>query len=42
MDQVISFIQKLIDEEAAYQVDGDVYFRVNADQELWIFISPKN
>ena len=32
MDQVIAFIQKLIDEDAAYQVDGDVYFRVNADK----------
>lgn len=32
MDQVIAFIQKLIDLGAAYQVGGDVYFRVNADQ----------
>ena len=33
MDQVIAFIQKLIDEGAAYQVDGDVYFRVSADSK---------
>lgn len=33
MDEVIAFIQKLIDLGAAYQVDGDVYFRVNADKK---------
>lgn len=31
MDEIISFIQKLIDRGAAYQVDGDVYFRVMSD-----------
>lgn len=31
MDEIISFIQKLIDCGAAYQVDGDVYFRVMSD-----------
>ena len=33
MDQVIAFIQKLIDVGAAYQVGGDVYFRVDADKK---------
>ena len=33
MDQVIAFIQKLIDDGDAYQVDGDVYFRVSADSK---------
>lgn len=33
MDEVIAFIQKLIDLGAAYQVGGDVYFRVNADKK---------
>lgn len=33
MDHIIQFIQKLIDEGAAYQVDGDVYFRVSADDK---------
>ncbi len=32
MDQIIAFIQKLIDKGAAYQVDGDVYFRIESDQ----------
>ncbi|MBB5183640.1 cysteine--tRNA ligase [Catenisphaera adipataccumulans] len=31
MDQIIAFIQELIDAGAAYRVDGDVYFRVDAD-----------
>ena len=31
MDQVIAFIQQLIEKDAAYQVDGDVYFRVKSD-----------
>ena len=31
MDEIISFMQKLIDRGAAYQVDGDVYFRVMSD-----------
>ena len=31
MDEIISFIQKLTDRGAAYQVDGDVYFRVMSD-----------
>ncbi len=31
MDQIIAFIQKLIDNGAAYQVGGDVYFRVSSD-----------
>ena len=32
MDRIIAFIETLIEKEAAYQVDGDVYFRVNADK----------
>lgn len=31
MPQVIAFIERLIEEGAAYQVDGDVYFRVEKD-----------
>ncbi len=31
MDQIINFIQQLIDAGAAYQVGGDVYFRVQSD-----------
>lgn len=31
MEEIIAFIQKLIDNGAAYQVDGDVYFRVMSD-----------
>ena len=31
MDEIIAFIQKLIDKGAAYQVDGDVYFRIESD-----------
>ena len=29
MDHIYDFIQKLIDKDMAYEVDGDVYFRVN-------------
>ena len=32
MDQIIAFIQELIDKGAAYQVGGDVYFRVESDK----------
>lgn len=32
MDQIIAFIADLVDKGAAYAVDGDVYFRVNADK----------
>lgn len=31
MDQIIDFIDQLIQAGAAYQVDGDVYFRVESD-----------
>lgn len=31
MDQIIAFIDKLVQQGAAYQVDGDVYFRVASD-----------
>ncbi|MDO4465768.1 MAG: cysteine--tRNA ligase [Bacillota bacterium] len=31
MQQIIDFIQTLIDKGAAYQVDGDVYFRIASD-----------
>ncbi|MBQ0065899.1 MAG: cysteine--tRNA ligase [Firmicutes bacterium] len=31
MQQIIDFIQELIDKGAAYQVDGDVYFRIASD-----------
>lgn len=31
MQQIIDFIQTLIDKGAAYQVDGDVYFRIESD-----------
>lgn len=30
MDEIIEFIADLVEKEAAYVVDGDVYFRVNA------------
>ena len=30
MDEIIAFIGDLVEKEAAYVVDGDVYFRVNA------------
>ena len=30
MDEIIVFIAELVEKEAAYVVDGDVYFRVNA------------
>lgn len=33
MEQVIDFIQQLIDKGAAYEVDGDVYFRVESDRK---------
>lgn len=31
MDKIIDFIAKLIEKGAAYQVDGDVYFRIESD-----------
>lgn len=31
MDRIISFIDELVHKGAAYQVDGDVYYRVNSD-----------
>lgn len=31
MDDIIAFIAELVDSGAAYEKDGDVYFRVNAD-----------
>lgn len=33
MDQIIDFIDKMIKNESAYQVDGDVYFRVESDDK---------
>lgn len=33
MDEIIAFIDKMIQVGAAYQVDGDVYFRVEADKK---------
>ena len=33
MDKIIGFIQKMIDNGSAYQVDGDVYFRVSSDSK---------
>ena len=33
MDQIISFIQKLVDKGYAYVVDGDVSFRVSKVKE---------
>ena len=33
MDKIIEFIQKMIDNGSAYQVDGDVYFRVSSDSK---------
>ena len=33
MDQIISFIDELVKKEAAYVIDGDVYFRVNKINE---------
>ncbi len=33
MDEIINFIDQLVKKGAAYQVDGDVYFRVDADHE---------
>ncbi len=32
MDQIIAFIDNLVKNGSAYAVDGDVYFRVNADK----------
>jgi cysteinyl-tRNA synthetase len=32
MNQIISFIGKLIEADAAYEVDGDVFFRVQSDK----------
>ncbi len=31
MDEIIAFIAKLVEEGAAYEVNGDVYFSVDAD-----------
>lgn len=31
MDEIVAFIQKLVDNGSAYQVGGDVYFRVDSD-----------
>ena len=33
MDEIIEFIGKLVDEGAAYEVNGDVYFSVDADSK---------
>lgn len=33
MDQIITYIDQLIQEGKAYEVDGDVYFRVNSDKD---------
>lgn len=33
MDEIIDFIGKLIEKGAAYQVEGDVYFRVESDSK---------
>ncbi|MCF0246498.1 MAG: cysteine--tRNA ligase [Ileibacterium sp.] len=31
MDKIISFIEELVEKGAAYEVDGDVYYRVDSD-----------
>ena len=33
MDEIIAFIQELLDKGAAYQAGDDVYFRVNSDKD---------
>lgn len=33
MDEIISFIEKLVEQGYAYEVEGDVYFRVNKIEE---------
>ena len=33
MDRIIEFIDKMVKNGSAYQVGGDVYFRVNSDKK---------
>ena len=33
MDKIIEFIEKMVENGSAYQVGGDVYFRVNSDKK---------
>ena len=37
MDEIIAYIQELMDKGAAYQSGDDVYFRVNNDKEYGEF-----
>lgn len=41
MPQIIAFIEKLIKKEAAYVIDGDVYFRVNRIKDYGILSNAK-
>lgn len=34
MDRIIEFIDKMVKNGSAYQVGGDVYFRVNSDKNM--------
>ena len=41
MDSIIEFIKKMVDKGNAYEIDGDVYFRVNSIKDYG-FISNQN
>ncbi|MGM9858802.1 MAG: cysteine--tRNA ligase [Bacilli bacterium] len=41
MNQIISFIDELVKKEAAYVIDGDVYFRVNKIDEYGMLSNTK-
>ena len=39
MDRIIEFIDKMVKNGSAYQVGGDVYFRVNSDKKYGVSLS---